>query len=291
MTLRLVTTTLVTGSNQSTRTSAVIDFNKSKQYTLSIRLSTDGFCFAIHNPLIDNEYAYHPYKIDAHKSIGANLKSAIEELALLKHTYATVNILFANTAYTIVPKEFYAEQCAHDLYAQNFPQAATTEILSNIVGDDQAVVLFSMESQLRKLITERFPKANIYASISPLINYASEKSFTNNKRFCFVHLHKHYADVLCFNNGAPLLINTFNGNDIADVPYFLLNCWQMLGLSQTDDTLYVASNTRNTKTLIKELNRFIQNIHLLRPAEEFHSTELARIDELPFDLQALIACE
>ena len=96
---------------------------------------------------------------------------------------------------------------------------------------------------------------------------------------------------MCFNNGSPLLINTFNGNDITDVPYFLLNCWQMLGLSQTDDTLYIASNSRNTKTLVKELNRFIQNIHLLRPAEEFHTTELARIDELPFDLQALIACE
>ena len=270
----------------------MIDFNKSKQYTLSIRLSTDGFCFAIHNPLVDNEYAYQPYRIDTHKTIAANLKAATEELALLKHTYATVNILLANTTYTIVPKEFYADQCAHDFYAQNFPQVpATTEIRSNIVGEEQAVVLFSIESQLRKFIAERFPKAQIYASVSPLINYASEKSYKNNKRLCFVHLHKNSADLLCFDNGAPQLINTLRGNDIADIPYFLLNCWQMLGLSQTDDTLYIASTIRNTKTLVKELNRFIQNIHLLRPGEEFHSTELARIDEIPFDLQALIACE
>ena len=242
--------------------------------------------------MVDNEYVYHPYHIDTRKSITANLKAATEELTLLKHTYATVNILLANTTYTIVPKEFYADQCAHDLYAQNFPQGpTTTKILSNIVGEEQAVVLFCVDAQLYKFIVDRFPKAQIYASISPLINYATEKSSTTNKHFCFVHLHRNSANLLCFNNGAPQLINTFNDNDIADIPYFLLNCWQMLGLSQTDDTLYIASTIRNTKTLVKELNRFIQNIHLLRPAEEFHSTELARIEEIPFDLQALITCE
>jgi hypothetical protein len=71
----------------------------------------------------------------------------------------------------------------------------------------------------------------------------------------------------------------------------LLNCWQILGLSQTEDTLHLAGNARNAKEIIKELSKFIQNIHTIHPAEEFHSTELARLGEIPFDLQALIVCE
>ena len=62
-------------------------------------------------------------------------------------------------------------------------------------------------------------------------------------------------------------------------------------MSQTDDTLHIVGQQRATKALLKELTLFIQNIHIIRPAEEFHSTELARVDEMPFDLQALIACE
>jgi translation initiation factor IF-2 len=87
------------------------------------------------------------------------------------------------------------------------------------------------------------------------------------------------------------LVDVTVGDDVADIPYFLLNCWQMLGLSQTEDTLHIAGTSRNSKALTKELSRFVQHIRWVRPAEEFHGTELARIDEMPFDLQTLISCE
>ena len=38
------------------------DFNKSEQYTLSIRLSTDGFSFSVFNPLGDGEFSYNKAK-------------------------------------------------------------------------------------------------------------------------------------------------------------------------------------------------------------------------------------
>lgn len=270
----------------------MIDFNHTKQYTLSIRLSTDGFCFAVHNPSADEQYAYMPYSIDPLKSMAANLKVAIQETEMLKHTYANVNIIIADTAYTIVPKEYFDESYERELYTQNFPQTPnSTVVRHNLVSDEQAVVLFGVEGTLHKLLTEKYAKASVYASVSPLITYGTEKSYAINGRYCLAHLHKHYIDLLCFANGAPLFTNTFSNRDTADTLYFLLNCWQMLGLSQTDDILHLAGNARNAKTLAKELEKYIKHIHFIRPAEEFHSTELARIGEMPFDLQALIACE
>ena len=271
----------------------MIDFKKTKQYTLSIRLSTDGFCFAVHNPSADTEFAYQPYRIDTHKSIVANLKTALEDTEMLCHTYGTVDILLPQAPYTIVPKEFYAEQCTQDIFRQNFPQATTsTQVLSNVVSEGQAIVLFGIEYQLYKFITERFPKARFHASISALINYCVEKSYANvGKTYCLGHLHKHGTDLLCFSQGTPLFVNTFDAIQASDTAFYMLNVWQTLGLSQTDDTLHIAGTTRHAKNLIKELGRFIQHIHLVRPAEEFHATELARVDEIPFDLQTLISCE
>lgn len=40
------------------------DFNKSEQYTLSIRLSTDGFSFSVFNPLGDGEFSYYDREVD-----------------------------------------------------------------------------------------------------------------------------------------------------------------------------------------------------------------------------------
>ena len=270
----------------------MIDFNRTKQYTLSIRLSTDGFCFSVHNPQADNQYAFQPYSIDPLKSLTANLKAAVQETDMLCHTYAKVNVIIAGAPYTIVPKEYYAESHLRELYQQNFPSSTDSiVVLPNMVGEGQAVVLFGIERQLHQYITERYPKAQIYASVSPLIDYGVEKSYAGGGSYCLAYVHRRHTDLLCFANAAPLFVNTFAGQSTDDILYFVLNCWLTLGLSQTDDTLHLVGTSRQAKALTRELEKFIQHIHIIRPAEEFHSTELARIGEMPFDLQALIACE
>ena len=271
----------------------MIDFNKTRQYTLSIRLSTGGFCFTVHNPEIVGEFAYQPYRIDTQKSITANLKAAVKEIELLRHSYKSVNVIVADTNYTLIPKEYYADTHKSDFYQQNFSfDTANIALLDNVVADEQMVVLFAVENQLYKYITERYPKASIYASISPLLNFGFEKSHMASRRYCLAYLRNRELDFICLEKGSPLFTNTFRYKDTADALYYLLNCWSILGLSQLEDTLHVIGwPSRNVKKLQRDAAQFIQNIHVIRPAEEFHSTELARIDELPFDLQSLIACE
>ena len=270
----------------------MIDFNKTRQYTLSIRLSTDGFCFAVHNSLAAGEYAFQPYRIDPLKSVTGNLKAAIAETEMLRHTYGTVNIILADTPYTLVPKEYYAEQYERELYRYNTGSSAATDtVMHNMVGDNQTVVLFSIDKQLHRYITTQYPKAQVYAAVSPLINFGVERSYAAGRKYCLLHVRKRSFDLMCWENAAPLFVNTFHYRDTADALYYLLNCWTTLALSQTDDTLHIAGEPRHTKALEKELKKFIQNIHTVRPAEEFHSTELARTDALPFDLQTLISCE
>ena len=270
----------------------MIDFNRTRQYTLSIRLSTDGFCFAVYNPNAANEYAYLPYRVDSLKPLTANLKAAIEETQMLRHTYGAVNVILADTSYTLVPKEYHVEQYEEEFYRQNvsIPNTNIT-IMHNIAGDEQAVVLFAIEKQLHKYITTQYPKAKFYASITPLIDFGVERSYATGKKHCLLHVGKRSMDFMCYENASPLFINTFQFRNTADALFYLLNCWTTLGLSQTEDTLHVAGQSRQAKALIHELEKFIKNIHVVRPAEEFHSNELARIDELPFDLQTLISCE
>lgn len=270
----------------------MIDFKHTKHYTLSIRLSTDGFCFTVHNPLADEQYAYLPYRIAPLKSLTANLRAALQENDMLRHTYAMVNVVVAEAAYTIVPKEYYDESYKDELYRQNFPLVSDSlVVLHNLVSDEQAVVLFGMERQLYQLISERFPKAMIYASVSALMDFAAEKSFAHRRNYCLAHLNKRGVDLLCFANGVPLFVNTFACRNTDDALYLMLNSWQMLGLSQLDDALYLVGDVRKVNSLSKELEKFIKHIHVIRPADEFHSTELARIGEMPFDLQTLVACE
>ena len=270
----------------------MIDFNKTRQYTLSIRLSTDGFCFSVHNPSVSGEYAYQPYAIDPMKSVVANLKTAVTEVEMLRHHYGTVNVIVPDAPYTLVPGEYFAESCLRDIYMQNFPSTTKdTLVMHNVVADEQIVVLFGIDQKVYQFLAERYPKVRVCSHVTPLIELGMEKSAASPHRYFVAHLHGRQFDVLCFAGELPLFVNTFEHRDNANTLYFLLNCWQMLGLSQTDDTLYLAGTARGIKALVKELEKFIANVRLVRPAEEFHATELARIGDMPFDLQALVSCE
>ena len=70
------------------------DFNKSEQYTLSIRLSTDGFSFSVFNPLGDGEFSYYDREVDESFSLTANLKQTFRELAWLERPFRRVNTTY-----------------------------------------------------------------------------------------------------------------------------------------------------------------------------------------------------
>ena len=64
-----------------------LDFNKSEQYTLSIRLSTDGFSFSIYNPIIENDFYSRTFPVNTQRSMAANVKAFLAATDELKHSF------------------------------------------------------------------------------------------------------------------------------------------------------------------------------------------------------------
>lgn len=272
----------------------MIDFNRSEQYTLSIRLQAGGFCFAVYAQDGSNEYAYRPYPVDGTKTMVANLKEAFEELDFLQYAYARVNVLLVDSCYTLVPKEHFVEQKSREIYQQNFSQANGRDlILCNRVGEDrQIAVLFNVDRQLHQLLHSRMQHVTFYASVTPVLEFGLRKSISQSVSYNLLHLSGRRMDILCLSEGEPLLVNTFEHRDTSDSLFYLLNCWQTLGLSQTEDTLWIAGEGKKTKELADEVRVFVKSVRNLSAMEEFTENELARMDGVPFDLQALmVVCE
>ena len=78
-----------------------IDFTKSEQYTLSIRLSADGFSFSIYNPLGENSFCFDSYTVNASCSMTANIKEMLTSTEALKYPYKRINILVQNVLASI----------------------------------------------------------------------------------------------------------------------------------------------------------------------------------------------
>lgn len=111
----------------------MIDFTKSKQYTLSIRLSTDGFSFSIYNPIHDDSFSVIEKEIDTSLSLTANLKAVFHESDFLGHSYKRVNIMLASKRFTIVPLDLFEEEQADLLFYHNHQKRENETVIYNIL--------------------------------------------------------------------------------------------------------------------------------------------------------------
>ncbi|MDE5710848.1 DUF3822 family protein [Bacteroides sp.] len=255
-----------------------MDFSKSEQYTLSIRLSTDGFSFSIFNPLDSGSSAIFDRKVNESLSLTANLKQTFQELEWLHHPFHGVNILMADKRYTLIPLEFFEDEQVEMVFYHNHPKRENEIVLYNILHKSNTVVLFGMDKSAYSFLHEQYPDAGFYSQSGALMEHFSTKSRLGNNRKMYVHLRKEAADIYSFERGRLLLANSFGCKATADRLYYLLYIWKQLGLEQERDELHLTGDLQDKEALLPELRKFIRQVFVMNPANNI-------------DLQAITLCE
>ena len=242
----------------------MVDYSRSQDYTLSIRLSTDGFCFLVYDPRRADAYAFVPYDPDPLLPVPANLKRALASEPILQHRYGRTVVLLADEPCSLVPSEL---------------ADAADEPVSN-----HQSLHFAPSPALRRTLASLLPEAEVHHSLQPVLRWLLA---TRPGRQLFCYLHEKKMDIVATgDDGEPLLATTFDYRNSADTAYYLLGTWQTLGFSQEDDRLVVAGR-KVSRELLAELQRFVAHVERLDAAAAFHACELARTDSLTLDLQAL----
>ena len=139
-----------------------IDFSKSEQYTLSIRLCTDGFSFSIYNPIHESSLSFFEKETNASLSLTANLKQFFRETEFLTLPYRRVNILMADKRFTHVPTDFFEEEQAGILFYHNHSPKENEIVLHNVLSRSNVTVIFGMDRSAYLFLKEQYPEARIY---------------------------------------------------------------------------------------------------------------------------------
>ncbi len=268
-----------------------IDFTKSEQYTLSIRLSADGFSFSIYNPLTDNDFCFVAYPVNASYSMAANLKEMLAETDALKYPYKRINVLYDTPRFTPVPLELFEDEQMDTLFYHNFPKESNEIVLCNILGKSNVVILFAIDKHVHQLLAEHFPNARFFSAVSPLTEYFAQKSRLGNSRKVYAHSRERLLEVFCYDKGKLLLINSFPCKQTADRVYYLLYIWQQLTYNQERDELHLTGKLADKEELLKELRSYLRQVFIVHPKAEFNRSEISKIEEIPFDMQTLLLCE
>ncbi|EJX08254.1 hypothetical protein EVA_03616 [gut metagenome] len=268
-----------------------IDLNKSEHYSLSIRLSTDGFSFSIHHPSVEDGCDFETYPINAGYSMTANLKEMLAHTEALKHPYARINILYDTPRFTTIPFDLFEDEQMETLFYHNFPRESNEMVLCNVLGKSNLVILFAIDKHVHQTLIEQFPSARFFATASPLTEFFTQRSRLGNHRKLYAHVRRQSLEVFGYNPGKPMLLNSFPCKHLSDRIYYLLYIWKELGFDQEKDDLYLVGPADHLKEVVSELRHYLRQVFIIHPKAEFHRSEISKLEEIPFDMQTFILCE
>lgn len=269
----------------------LIDLTKSEQYTLSIRLGVEAFSWMAYSPLEGGDFLFRTRTVNEQCSMAANLKEFLMASDELKQPYRQVNLLIETARYTIVPLELYEDDRMEMLFYQNLLRRENEVVLCNILSKSNTVILFGIDKLTHLLLTEHFPKARIFATVSPLVEYFTFKSRQGNNRKVFANIRNSEIDVLAFERGRLLLLNTYPAQTCDDKCYYLLHVWKQLAYEGKQDDVFLTGSEAGKKEVAARLKTFLPRVFIVQPDAAFSRAISGRIEDVPFDIQALLLCE
>lgn len=269
-----------------------IDLIQPEHKTLSIRLSTDGFSFSIYNPDKKSNLYYKHVPVNIQRSMAANVKSFLTNTPELNISYGQTNILIHTQRYTTIPFELFEDEQMEMLFYQNLPKQNNEIILCNVLGKSNVVVLFSIDKLTHIFLSERFPQARFFASISPQVEYFTNKNKYRNEHIIYTNFHENDMEVCCYNNGKLQLANTYLITNNEDRSYYLLNLWKQLAFNSEHGELHLTGLKKVERNeLIIFLKQFIRRIFVMNPLSETGIPSSEQLEDMPFDILSLLICE
>lgn len=240
-----------------------------KQNTLSIRLSTDGFSFSIHNSDQKEAATVIRKEIDPSLSMTVNLRRIFQHTDFPELSYKRVKVVLTTHRFTILPFELFEDELTEQLFHHNYTPVNNEKVCYNILSKNNAVVIFGMDNSVHTFLSERYPEAEFYAYATPLLEHFSIQSRLSPNTRMYAMLHPQAIDIYCLSQGKLLLCNSFGCTQSEDRLYYLLHTWKQLELEQEQDELHLIGTLTDKEWLTGELHKFIRHIFVMPSINQF----------------------
>ena len=238
-----------------------IDFRKSEQYTLSIRLTADGFCFSLCNASPTEKIFFPNWEseIDLLLSECGNLKKIFKQTEWLSNSFGQVNVIVEATRHLLMPLAFFDDEQTEEIFYHSFCQAENEVVCYNILPDENMVMLFGMDESTHDFLTEQYPDAKFYAKATTLVRYHAKEE-KSSKRTLFVNIGKTATTLLAYEKEQLQLCNSILSLHDTDIAYYVLSCWKNLHLDQEADELHLTGLTNEHPELMPLFQTYIKQL-------------------------------
>ncbi len=252
---------------------------------MTIRVSRGSLAFAIAEPAQEEQVVFTPYTIKSGMSMAANLREAFRNDPTL-HETGRARVL-VDSPVLMVPVEEYEERNNEILYRHSFPDTEGAVVMSNVLPDLNAVVLFAVNKDLKLVVSDNYADVKFTTLMQPVWRYLHQRSFLGIRRKLFAHFHDGALELFSFERNRFVFANRYSVKHMKDAAYFILFVWKELALDQLKDELYLSGDIPDRATLLSEVQLHVKKVATINPSADFNRAPMTAIKGITFDLLTL----
>ncbi len=252
-----------------------------KEERLTIRVGQNSLTFVHKNA--EGKFVYLPYQTKNGISIAANLREALKDESLDLNSWKRVLVLLDSPT-IMVPIEEYDERSKEVIYRYSVTGQENCAVLATILPSVNTVALYSLNKDLRMVLTDNFSDIKIHPVCASVWQYLQRRSNTGTNEKIYAYFHDNKMDVCSFKKNRFRFCNIFKATTANDAAYYILAAWQQLGMNAKKDDVFLLGNFNSTDQLIDELHKFVENVYKIKATADFNRQQLTLIDGIQFDL-------
>lgn len=255
---------------------------------LHLRISDTDICFARYEAGNPPTFDFQPYHVRPQVSLTVNLRSAMQQVEMLKQPYNRVEV-YVNAPVTPVPLAEFQEEDVDITHKFCFDQIEKQRVFYDTVPASNAVFLFALNENTCRTLEETFGEVRYTAALTPVVQHFAKKGLgtTNGKRL-FVHTHDGVIDVLVLEDSHLVMLNTYTVRTLTDVDYYVFNLARHLALKVNELPIFVAGSPLLRDPVIEELQKYAARVYPVVPSAEFNRNIVSTTNEVPYDLMCAL---
>jgi hypothetical protein len=222
---------------------------------LSIQISPDGFSFVIspnENPK-QPDYIYIKRIIESEENL-AQVLTAFSGFDLME--FYAIRIIVHDSYFALVPESIFDLRDMKAYLNMNHPPLIKRKTLSNNIPPAGAVVVFSMDETIYKLLKKKYPGADFCHSALPFCSMVLNKTIDG----CFVQVYENSLEMAIVKDKKLFLYNIYEIQEGNDIVYFVLNAYKSVNFNPLSHPLYIAGVLPKTSETIKLIGNYIKDI-------------------------------
>lgn len=252
---------------------------------LTIRMSRNTLSFsAVQVAPEGTKVVFEPYVIKSGISMAANLREAFKTAQLPGRGYKRAMVL-VDEQVLMTPTDLFDTQQMEDLYYHAFPRSEEQRVvMAHPLTDLNAVAIFSVNRDLRLVITDHFDDVHFATVSTPVWRHLYQRNFTGARNKLYAHFHDQRMEVFSFSQNRFRYCNSFPAQHCNDSLFNLLCVWKLLNMDVDTDELYITGEASEKDLLTHELHKYLQRVYAINPAGDFNRAPVTQIEGMPYDL-------